>query len=144
MPKSRPRQLPFLFGELPVRALNATLDLELDAGEVVMSANAQKHAQARHPADFARCFPHVASVVANPLYARDDFLNHGKIELVGSPAGLGDFLLVAVEIILDAQGRYNIASFYPISEKKVARRRDSGHLRRLKRPIDEEDQGAMP
>ncbi len=78
------------------------------------------------------CLPHVASVVTNPLYVRDDFKNDGKIELVGRPGSLGGFLLVAVEITLDDDGRYNVASFYPISEAKVEKRRDSGHLRRIR------------
>lgn len=126
------RLVPLLFGAVPIRAINDALGLELDEGQAVMSVNAQRHAQRRHPADFARCFPHIASVVTNPLYVRDDFRNDGKIELVGKPPALGDYLLVAVEIALDEQGRYNVVSFYPVSENKVAGRRDSGHLRRLR------------
>jgi hypothetical protein len=121
---------PYLFGPLPVRAINDALGLELEEGEVVMSVNAQRHAQRRHPADYARCFPHVATIIATPLYVRDDFKNHGKVELVGKPAGFPDWLLVAVEVSLDDDGRYNVASFYPISEKKVQNRRDSGNYRR--------------
>lgn len=104
----------------------------MEDGDAVMSIRAQKHAQLRHPTDYARCFPHVAAVVANPLYVRDDFKNDGKIELVGKPDGLEEFLLVAVEISLDDEGRYNVTSFYPISDKKVAGRRDKGHLKRIR------------
>lgn len=100
-------------------------------GQAVMTERAKQHAQRRHPEDHARCFPHLAAVINNPLYARDDFINEGKIELVGKPPALGEYLLVAVEISLDADGRYNVTSFYPISEKKVAARRESGHLRRV-------------
>ena len=96
-----------------------------------MSVRAQKHAQRSHPKDYARCFPHVAAIVSTPLYARDDFKNDGKIELVGKAAGLADYLLVAVEISCDADGRYNVTSFYPISDKKVEKRREGGHLRRI-------------
>lgn len=123
--------IPLLFGDVPIAAINDALGLELDEGQAVMSTNALKHAQKRHPLDYARCLPHVASVVTNPLYVRDDFKNDGKIELVGRPAALSDFLLVAVEIVLDEDGRYNVTSFYPISENKVAKRRDTGHLRRV-------------
>ena len=130
--KNRNRQIPLLFGNIPIRAINDALSLELEDGQAVMSPNAQRHAQRRHPHDFARCFPHVASVVTNPLYVRDDFGNDGKVELVGRPPALGDFLLVAVEIVLDEDGRYNVVSFYPISEGKVAKRRDAGHLRRVR------------
>jgi hypothetical protein len=130
--KPKPRQIPYLFGDVPVRAINDVLALELEEGQAVMSINAQKHARKRHPKEFAMCFPHVASVIATPLYVRDDFKNDGKIELVGRPLALGEYLLVAIEIALDADGRYNVTSFYPISEAKVAKRRESGHLKRLR------------
>ncbi len=91
----RAKLVPLLFGDVPVNAINAALGLELDEGHAVMSPNALRHAQRRHSADFARCLPHVAAVVTNPLYVRDDFANHGKIELVGHPPALGDYLLVA-------------------------------------------------
>lgn len=125
------RLVPTLFGQLPVRAINAALDLDLDPGDAIMSVNAQKHASRKRPEDFARCFPHVASVIGTPLYARDDFKNDGKIGLVGKPAALGEYLLVAVEITLDSNGRYNVTSIYPVSEAKVAHRREGGHLRRV-------------
>lgn len=131
MSSRKPRLIPSFLGPLPVRAINNALDLELDEGDVVMSVNAQKHARRRHPIEFAQCFPHVASIISTPLYVRDDFKNDEKIEMVGKSAGLGDYLLVAVEISLDEDGRYNVVSFYPISEKKVEKRRDSGHLVRI-------------
>ena len=112
-----------------MEAINRVLGLELDEGDVVMPVNAQRHAQRRHPDDFGIYFPHVASVVQRPLYVRDDFKNDGKIELIGRPEGADQPLLVAVEITKDADGRYNITSFYPISDQKVAKRRESGHLR---------------
>lgn len=124
------RLVPSIFGPLPVASINAALDLELDEGEVMMSVNAQRHAQRRHPEDFARCFPHVATIVAMPLFVRDDFRNHGKIELVGRAPGLPDWLLVAVEISLDHEGRYNVSSFYPISDAKVQNRKEAGTYRR--------------
>lgn len=130
--KPRPKLVPLFFGDVPIAAINDALGLELDEGQAVMSTNALKHARRRHPVEFPQCLPHVASVVTNPLYVRDDFKNDGKIELVGRPESLGGFLLVAVEIVLDEEGRYNVTSFYPISEGKVAKRREAGHLRRLR------------
>lgn len=118
-------------GQLPAEAINRTLDMELNAGSVKISAAAQVHAKNRHANDFARCFPYLGEIIANPLYVRDDFRNDGKIELVGNPIGLEEWLLVAVTISLDADGCYNVVSFYPISAGKIAKRRESGHLRRL-------------
>jgi hypothetical protein len=114
-----------------VEGINAALDLELDPGDVVMSVRAQRHVQYKRPVEFAKCFPHLASVVLTPLYVRDDFKNDGKIEMVGRPDGFPDWLLVAVEIAVDKDGRYNVASFYPLSEAKVEKRKESGHYRRV-------------
>ncbi|OYW51342.1 MAG: hypothetical protein B7Y36_09990 [Novosphingobium sp. 28-62-57] len=127
----KPKLIPCDFGPLPVQGINAALALELDPGEVVMSVRAQQHVQRKRPQEFARCFPHVASVILTPLYVRDDFNNDGKIEMVGRPAGLAEWLLVAVEVSIDSAGKYNITSFYPLSETKVEKRREAGHYRRV-------------
>lgn len=128
---NRTKLVPYLFGPLPCEGINGALKLELDPGDVVMSIRAQKHVQRKRPVDFARCFPHVASIISTPLYVRDDFKNEGAIELVGKSDGLPDWLLVAVEISLDEDGRYNVSSFYPISDKKVENRKQAGHYRRV-------------
>lgn len=128
---ARKKLVPYLFGSLPVEGVNGALGLELEGGDVVMSIRAQKHAQKRHPKDYARCFPHVASVIATPLYVCDDFRNPGKIEMVGRPNGFPEWLLVAVEISLDGDGRYNVTSFYPVSDTKVQGRKETGHYHRV-------------
>lgn len=113
---------------MPVDLINRTLGLDLDPADVVMPVNAQRHAQKKRPEDYARCFPHVASVIGNPLYLGDDFRNDGKIELVGRPPLLGQPLLVAVQVSLDAHGRYSVVTFYPQSETTIANRRQKRHL----------------
>ncbi len=70
------------FGPLNINAINDALALELDSGEVTISISAQNHAQRNHPRDYAHCLPHLASVVNNPLYERDDYKNPDKIVLV--------------------------------------------------------------
>lgn len=128
---ARAKQIPYLFGPMPVEGVNGALGLELEPGDVVMSIRAQQHAQKRHPKDYARCFPHVASIIASPLYVCDDFKNEGKIEMVGRPNGFPDWLLVAVEIAQDEDGKFNVTSFYPISDTKVQNRKESGHYHRV-------------
>lgn len=124
------------FGPLPHELVNDTLGYELEPGEVGMSANAQRHALERHQDEFWDCRPHIADIIARPLYLGDDFRNSGKIEFVGRPASLGTPLLIAVVITPDAHGRYNIASFYPVSEAKVQSRTEKGFLKiaRRKKP----------
>lgn len=123
---------PYQFGSLPVDAINRTLDLELDAGGVMMPVNAQKHVQKKRPGDYARCFPHIAAVIANPLYLEDDYKNEGKIALVGAPEALGHALLVAVEVSRDANGNYAVTSFYPVGESTIADRREKRRLFNIK------------
>ena len=125
------KKIPLYFGPIPASPISNALGIDIEDGDAVMSFFAQIHASNRHPTDYARCLPHVAAVINNPLYARDDFKNAGKIELVGRPGGMSEYLLVAVELTLDIQGRYNVTSFYPISEKKVETRREKGTLIRV-------------
>jgi len=97
-----------------------------------MSGRAQIHAAKSHPEDYSRCAPHIAAIVTNPLYVGDDFKNGGKIEMISRVPAIGSAILVAVNIEIDPNGEYNVASFYPISEKKIQNRLDKGYLKRLK------------
>jgi hypothetical protein len=121
-----PRFVQLHLGDLPIASINVTLGLELEPGPVVFSLNAQLHAYRRHPLDFPRCLPFIGSVVANPLYLGDDFRNPGKIELISRIPSLGSALLVALMIERDALGQYHVASFFPISNEKVAGRISKG------------------
>jgi len=127
-----PKLKELVLGPLPVKAVNATLGTELEAGEVVFSIPAQRHAMRRHPDDFARCLPHVGGVVTGPLYVGDDFKNPGKIELVSRLPVLGGGLLVAVTLERDQAGRYHVASLYPVSQSKIDNRRQAGTLRNIR------------
>lgn len=122
-----------VFGPIPVDLVEVTLEMELEPGNVVMSVGAQKHAYDQHPAEFWSCYPHIASIIANPLYLGDDHKNPDKIEFIGRPPGLGQAVLVAVELILDGDGCYNVCSFYPILERKVEKRKAKGFLKVARR-----------
>jgi hypothetical protein len=126
---SRKTSPDLILGPLPVDMINRLFGYELDPGEVILTRGAQLHASRRHPEDYSLCLPHVANVIVNPLYIGDDLRNHGKIELVGRVSVLGLVILVAVNVAPDRAGRYHIESFYPISEKKVQKRREKGHLK---------------
>jgi hypothetical protein len=123
----RTKLVPLEIGPLPADSINLTLDLELEPGTVMLSINAQKHAARRHPDDYARCLPHVASVVLNPLYIGDD-LNNDGIELIARVQAIGSGLLVAVSVERAANGLYDVISFYPVSEQKIAGRLAKGFL----------------
>lgn len=69
----------------------------------------------------------------DPLYIGDDEANAGKIELISRVPAIGEFVLVAINLELDEQGRYHVASFYIVSEKKINGRREKGFLKVAKR-----------
>lgn len=69
----KPSPVTLRLGPLPVGMINKTLGLELDDGEAVVTPSHQVHAAKNHPQDYARCLPHVAAIIANPLYIGDDF-----------------------------------------------------------------------
>ena len=117
-------------GPMPTAEVYRATGHELDEGEIILSINAQKHAAKRHPEEYAKCLPHIGSVVANPLFIGCDFKNRGIIEFVSRVRVLGSGLLIAVNIESDEQGRYHVASFYPVSEQKITSRVEKGFLKR--------------
>lgn len=119
-------------GPLPVEMVFRTLQLDLDAGEVVFSGAAQIHASNRHPEDYAACLPYAGAIVTNPLYIGEDAKNPGKIEFIARPATYAQGILVAVVIEPDGNGNYHVASIYPLGAKKIENRRRSGYLKPAK------------
>ena len=114
--------------ELPAETINRTIDTELEVGAVILTRAAQAHAARRHPIDYPICMPHIAAVVADPLYIGDDEKNPGYIELISRVPAVGQFILVAVNVQMKPDGTYHVASFYMVSEKKIAGRRQKGFL----------------
>lgn len=119
---------PIAFGALPVDYINVTLGMELEVGNVVMSANAQKHAANKHP-EFSQCLAFVSAILASPLYLGDDLQNDGKIEIIGKPHLLGFAMLIAVEVRRDKKGHYNISSVYSLPEDRIQNRKEKGYLK---------------
>lgn len=127
--KHRHQKLPdLIICSMPIQAVNKTLGTELDAGEIVLTAAAQIHANRYHPQDYPKCLPHLASIFANPRYIGDDLTNSG-IEIWGYVAAIPSLVLVAVELIPNERGQYEIRSFYMVSEKKAHSRRQKGFLK---------------
>ena len=113
-------------------AINRTLGTEIECGPVTLTSAAQAHAAKRHPDDYGRCQPHLASVIANPLFVGDDCKNPGKIELIGRVASIKTAILVAINLERNERGEYEVASFYPVAEGKIEKRQAKGYLKRLR------------
>eukprot|EP01037_Dinobryon_pediforme_P019537 gene19537-19972_t len=80
----------------PLDKINKALGTELNAGKVVLSGATQVHAERRHPEDYPSILPHLGAILANPLYAGDDFKNKGKFEIIGTAPGLAGYALIAI------------------------------------------------
>jgi hypothetical protein len=123
-----------VLGPLPVEDINCTLDLELDPGLVILTGGAQVHAMRKHPTEYPIYQPHIAAVIADPLYVGDDFNNPGCIEIIGIvPPPISGFVLVAIGIEINADGNFHVRSFYPVSRQKIQKRLEKGFLRNLKK-----------
>jgi hypothetical protein len=126
--RRRNKPADILVCQLPCDLINRTLGMEMEPGEVVLTRAHQKHAERNHRADYGRCLPFLEAIVSNPFYIGDDLKNDG-IELISRLPTIGEFVLVAVKIERDENGRYLISSFYPVSDAKIQSRREKGFLR---------------
>lgn len=119
-------------GPMPVEAINRVLGYDLDPGTAVFSTAAQLHANRQHPAEYPKCLPHIGQVVLTPMFLGDDFANSGKIELISKVRGVepdvGILVAISIEI---TDGKYQIASVYPISQRKIEGRLQKGFLKRV-------------
>lgn len=128
MSKIKAKAPTLILGPLPVEVINRTIGTNLLAGDIVLTSGGQIHANRNHPRDYPKCLPHLASVVSAPLYIGDDFANSG-IELISRPPLLKSAMLVAVSIVRNESGQYEISSFYTAAEGKIQSRREKGFLR---------------
>jgi hypothetical protein len=121
------RQPDLFLGHLPVDLINKTIGTEPGEGTAIFTRYAQQHVIRRHPEDYQLCLPHIEKVISNPTYVGDDHKNSG-IELISKVFAVSSYVLVAVGIQPDGNGRYQVHSFYRISEGKIQSRRQKGFL----------------
>lgn len=117
-------------GDLPVEIINRTLQMELEGGDVILTVTEQRHVRNRHRNDYELCHPHLAGIVARPLYAGEDHKHPGKVCLVGGlPGATGDFCLIAISLEVTERGDYRVHTFYPMTREQVLRKRHAGKLK---------------
>lgn len=134
MKNKNPKLFDIFPGAIPDDAIYATLEIELEGGDVKFSAPAQRHAYRRHPEDVPLIIPHLSQVISDPMYMGDDHRNPGKIELVRPILGTGKSALVALTIEKnDDDGFYHICSSYLITQSEVDRKRAKGILKNVRK-----------
>lgn len=120
------------YGEIDVDLIEMLYGYELKPGTMVLTEAALAHVKMQHPNDWARCLPHVGTILADPTYLGDDAKNVGKIEFIGRMPG-GEGLLVAVTVTRSTSGAYHVTSFYPVSQTKIDTRRGRNLLKNVVR-----------
>ena len=119
-------------GELPIEDIYNTLGIEVEAGQVVFSEPAQRHALRRHPHDIPIITPHLSGIIESPMYMGDDLNNPGKIELVSRIPGRRGGALVAVSVEPNEDGFYHICSAYLISDSELDKKKHKQILKFVK------------
>lgn len=120
------------FGPLPVELINRTLGLdeELEPGEAVLTAKAQAHIATDHGEDYDLVMRYMGLVIANPTYIGQSPHHSEAFEMVRriTVEGTSEVILAAVNFTRNSFGNYNIHSAYRITEAKVDKRVQAGHL----------------
>lgn len=119
---------PLTLGPLPVEPLRR-FGLDVDEGTVHFGIPGQKHAQSRHPSDFALCFPYLPDIVTSPTHVgQSPHHVHDGFELVREVKDGELIILVAALLKPTKYGVHLVTSTYRIDTKKLERRLATGHL----------------
>ncbi|QKC61059.1 hypothetical protein EFV37_01050 [Mesorhizobium loti] len=116
---------PIILGPLRTDLLKAG-GIVLADGDVGFSIRAQKHAMARHAADYADCLVNLPEAVATPTHVGQSPHHPEGFELVRDTGGI--IVLVAVLLIPNADGLYAATSTYTLKRDTLERRIRKGHL----------------
>jgi hypothetical protein len=116
-------------GSLPVDDIYSTLGIDVDAGDVIFTVPAQRHALRRHPQDVPVITPHLSGIIESPMYMGDDLRNPGKIEFVSKIRGHSGGALVAIAVEKNTDGYYHICSAYLISDSEFDKKKSKRILK---------------
>jgi hypothetical protein len=121
---------PIRVGDLPVDKINKALGVELDAGEVWVSAHAHRHIAQDHPDIYDEIIAAIFEIVTAPLYVGQD-PRHGENFYVVRrlpESAARPFGLVAIGFEKGPSGVYNVRTAYGINQDTVDKRRAAKRL----------------
>lgn len=132
------KKKPIKFGPFPHEMVERTLEIELAAGGVYCSAQAQIHIEKKHPGDSPLILQHMKRIVEAPTWVGQSPRHNDSIEFVkrikvqeqeeGGVVIREYHALLAVSLERDQYGDYRIESGYTISEEDVTPRRLKNRL----------------
>lgn len=127
---SNKRYAQILLGPLPVDLINATLDIDLEAGDAIITARAHRHIAFDHPEDYAAVMTYIALLIAQPTYIGQSPHHGGAFEMVRRVIvpNQNEIILAAINFTQNEYGNYNVKSAYRLKETEVTRRIQLRHL----------------
>jgi len=121
---------PIILGVLPVDLINRTLGTELEPGDAILTATADRHIANDHPNDYGLVKASLGLVIESPTYIGQSPHHAESFELVRRVVGSNgiDIVLAAITLTRNEYGNYNVHSAYRLTEEKVTGRIKRGHL----------------
>jgi hypothetical protein len=132
---SNKRYAQLLLGPLPVELINATLGVDLEPGDAILTARAHRHIAKDHAEDYATVMTYIQVLISSPTYIGQS-PHHGEaFEMVRRVIvpNREEIILAAINLTRNDHGNYNVHSAYRLKEHQVTRRIQLGHLYNPKR-----------
>jgi hypothetical protein len=112
-----------VLGPLPIMTVNRCLGLELRAGDVMFTADAQKHAFGKKPERYSICNEHCPAVISAPTHIgqQPGYESEGfdLVKIVDD----GPIILMGIGLHPTKKGGfYTVQSIYPIDRNTLQRR----------------------
>lgn len=127
---SNKRYAQILLGALPVELINATLDVELEPGDAIITSRAHRHIALDHPEDYAAVMTYIHLLIVQPTYIGQSPHHGDAFEMVRRVIvpGQDEIILAAINFDRNDRGNYNVKSAYRLKESEVTRRIQLRHL----------------
>jgi hypothetical protein len=117
----------FDIAPFPAELVHRFLGITAAEGIVHFSAAGQDHAFERHGDVFLGCLEHLEMTMCCPQFIGQSPGHPAEFELVREASGVG-FVLAALPLECDDEGRYVVRSLYAIGYPTIQRRLRKGHL----------------
>jgi hypothetical protein len=119
-----------LLGPLPVELINSTLGTELESGDAILTSRAHEHIATDHADEYVAVMTHIQLLISAPTYIGQSPRHGGEFEMVRRviiPGG-DEIILAGINLTVNEFGNYNVHSAYRLTEERVTRRIQRGHL----------------
>lgn len=113
---------------MPIDLINSVLGTELESGDAWLSAAAHRHIAEDHPQDYEVCLPLLGDVISGPTWIGQAHYHGGNFEVIARKTSSIGIILVALSLMPNDYGNYNVRSAYRIEQKDVDAKRSAGRI----------------